>query len=83
MFTQNAARCVALDKRTWCFRSNTRNVDTGDMTAGGTDDAGLQPTDTTEPAGLGGMQDGLVVPLRFGHLVQVHGVESRRDGSVS
>ena len=51
--------------------------------AGGTHDARLQPTDTTEPAGLGGMQDGFVVPFRFGHPVHVHGVVSRRDGSVS
>ena len=32
-------------------------------------DARLQPSDTTEPAGLGGTQGGIVVPLRVGHCV--------------
>ena len=66
------------------------NSDTGggkpqyvERTAGGTHDAGLQPSDTTEPAGLGGMQGGIVVSLRVGHPVHVHGVVSMRDGSVS
>ena len=66
------------------------NSDTGggkpqyvERAAGGTHDAGLQPSDTTEPAGLGGMQGGIVVSLRVGHPVNVHGVVSMRDGSVS
>ena len=45
--------------------------------AGGAHDAALQPSDTIEPAGLGGMQGGIVVPHRVGHPVHVHGVVSR------
>ena len=45
--------------------------------AGGARDAGLQPSDATEPAGLGGMQGGIVVPLCVGHPVHVHGALSR------
>ena len=40
-------------------------------------DAGLQPSDTTELAGLGGVQDGIVVPLCVVHPVHIHGVVSR------
>ena len=36
-----------------------------------------QPSDTTEPAGLGGLQGGIVMSRRVGHPVQVHGVVSR------
>ena len=35
------------------------------------------PSGTAEPARMGGMQDGCIVPLRVGHHVLVHGVVSR------
>ena len=46
--------------------------------AGGAHDASLQPSDTTEPAGYGGVQGGSVVPFFAGHFLFVHGMESRR-----
>ena len=49
-----------------------------ERTAGNTHDAGLQPSDTTELAGLGGMQGGIVVPLCVGHPVHVYGVVPSR-----
>ena len=51
--------------------------------AGDTHDIGLQSVDTTESAELGDLQDDSVVSLRFGPPVHVHGMLSRRDGSVS
>ena len=45
--------------------------------AGGAHNARLQPSDTPEPAGLGGVQGGFVVPLCAGHYVVVHGMVSR------
>ena len=45
--------------------------------AGGTHDARLQPSDTTEPAGLGSVQGGSVVPFFTGHSVLAHGMASR------
>ena len=55
----------------------SRKTTTHECAAGGAHDAGLQPSDTTGPAGLGGMQGGIVVPLGVGHPVHVHGVVSR------
>ena len=47
-----------------------------ERSAGGAHDARLQPSDTTEPAGLGGMQGGMVVPICAGHSLHVHGMAS-------
>ena len=45
--------------------------------AGGAHGARLQPSDTTVPAGLGGVQGGSVVPFFSGDSVLVHGMVSR------
>ena len=44
---------------------------------GGAHDARLQPSVTAEPARLGGVQGGIVVPFCVGHPVHVHGMVSR------
>ena len=44
--------------------------------AGATHAARIQPSDTAGPLRLGVMQGGIVVPLRAGHYVHVHGVVS-------
>ena len=46
--------------------------------AGSAHDARLQPSDTTEPGELGGMQGGSVVPFGAGQFVRVYGMVSKR-----
>ena len=45
------------------WRRRRKKPQFAERAAGGTHDAGLQPSDATELAGLGGMQGGIVVPL--------------------
>ena len=93
VFSQNVARCVDLHISTRHLLMNTWNTQNTaaiqvirmrrkpqhmERAAGGAHDAGLQPSDTTEPARLEGMQGGIVVPLCFGHPVHLLGVLSWR-----